>query len=123
MKNNFNIKNIKHILITGISGSGGSYLAEFIMNISSNSSIYGGINISTYSFTKAFMNTFTKATTKKNKYIYAISLIIGKVQNQTTQKISKVISINDLIKKMIYVLYNYKEFKNSNMLKLEEINN
>ena len=69
------------------------------MNISSNSSIYGGINISTYSFTKAFMNTFTKATTKKNKYIYAISLIIGKVQNQTTQKISKVISINDLIKK------------------------
>ncbi len=30
MKKNFNIKNLKSILITGISGSGGSYLAEYI---------------------------------------------------------------------------------------------
>lgn len=40
-KENFNDKDIKRILITGISGSGGSYLAEYILKLNIKSKIYG----------------------------------------------------------------------------------
>tara|TARA_B100001123_G_C15299118_1_gene1020382 strand:+ start:464 stop:1483 length:1020 start_codon:yes stop_codon:yes gene_type:complete len=41
MKKKLNIKNIKRVLITGISGSGGSYLAEYISTNHKKIKIYG----------------------------------------------------------------------------------
>lgn len=96
---------------------------KFIMNISSNSSVYGGEKISTYSSTKAFMNTFTKAISRESRNIHAISLLIGRIKINSIQKNSRVISFNELINKLIYVIYNYKKFKNGTILKLEEIIN